>query len=257
MRAFTVMLGAIAKAMGGDVPQGADSLASGNLSGRGDRGAPWNLLISIAGGSGGRPFADGTDAAHPTHGRNLPAEYAEALRPVEVLELRLLPDTGGAGKFRGGRSTQVVYRLKSPARLTLRTDRRYLQPIGVKGGYPGTEVRLSLISGGVERQLPGKASNLLAERDDLLIVTSPGGGGWGDPLDRSPELVEGDLADGAITARAAREAYGVVAGEPEATRALRESLKAGRQRPRPLFDRGPLFAERAARGELQLTVSDE
>jgi len=83
-------------------------------------------------------------------------------------------------------------------------------------------------------------------------VETTGGGGWGDPLEREPELVALDALEGKISARAAREAYGVVlagsGGEPRvdvaATRALRERLRAARGR-QPFFDRGPGYRQLA------------
>jgi N-methylhydantoinase B len=90
---------------------------------------------------------------------------------------------------------------------------------------------------------------------DVLLVTSPGGGGWGNPLERDPALVELDLRRGLVSADSVRDGYGVVPGDAEGTSRRRAALLAT-QGPLPMFDRGPQFASYVAAGRLALSVPD-
>src|SRR5205823_6860523 len=126
-------------------------------------------------------------------------------------------------------------------------DRSILSCWGLKGGRAGRPFRVTLDPGGAsERQLEGLVDDEPIPASTLVRVDTTGGGGWGDPLEREPELVALDVLEGKVSARAARDDYGVVLvssdGERRvdaaATRALRDRLGAARGR-RPFFDRGP------------------
>jgi N-methylhydantoinase B len=121
-------------------------------------------------------------------------------------------------------------------------DRSILACWGVKGGRAGLPFRVTIDPGGPnERVLPGLCDDEPIAAGELVRIETTGGGGWGDPLDRDPALVELDVLQGKVSLEAAERDYGVVPGDPEATRRLRE------QRPeRPFFDRGPGY-ERLAR----------
>ena len=93
-----------------------------------------------------------------------------------------------------------------------------------------------------------------------MRVVTTGGGGWGDPLEREPELVLRDVVEGKVSLTAARDAYGVVLNadggaeqatiDATATEVLRQKLKAARQGERPMIDRGSGF-EKMLRGEIK------
>lgn len=251
LRAFGVALGALATALQGDVPQGADNMSGLSLSGgEPGTGRPWYVSMPMGGGGAGRPFADGSDAVYFTPGRNVPAEFTELRYPLDVVEFGLVPDSGGPGRYRGGMGFRLHLRFRADTQVRVRTDRRYLQPVGVKGGRAGASARFVLNPGGPsERALPGKSDAIAARAGDTLLVDCPGGGGWGDPLEREAELVELDVRRGLVTPAAARRDYAVVVGNAGATRALREDLRRDRG-DLPLFDRGPRFAELAAAGAL-------
>ena len=143
------------------------------------------------------------------------------------------------------------------ARLSVRTDRNYLAPAGVNGGRAAKSAEFVLNSGRQnERRLPGKLDGVSVQAGDRLLITSPGGGGWGDPLARDPALVDLDLLRGLVTQEAARKYYGVVAGDTRATEQLRGERRAA-GRVLPMFDRGEAFYRYLADGALTLSVPDD
>ncbi len=258
IRCFSVVLGVLARALNGGVPQGADNMSGVSLSGvHPDTGESWYLSMPLGGGSCGRPYADGTDTVLMTPGKNVPSEYAESFYPFSVLEFGLNPDSGGPGLHRGGLGYRILLRFDAPTQVRVRTDRYYMEPTGVNGGKAGKAAEFVLNPGGAhEQRLPGKTDDGRASRGDVLLITSPGGGGWGDPLEREARLVEEDVRTGLVSERSARDDYGVVDGDPEATRALRDDIRRSRP-PLKLFDRGEMFAELAAAGRVRLTVADD
>jgi N-methylhydantoinase B len=138
----------------------------------------------------------------------------------------------------------------------VRTDRHYLAPAGVNGGRAARPADFVVNPDGPDRrELPGKLDGTPVRAGDVLLITSPGGGGWGNPLERDPALVELDLRRGLVSEAAVRDDYGVVPGDPEATVQRRAALRAA-QGPLPMFDRGREFAAYAATGRLSLSVPD-
>ena len=115
--------------------------------------------------------------------------------------------------------------------FTTRADRRDHPPYGFSHAQPGTGSRNTLISGKTERALPTMPMEAIKWRaGDVFRHVSAGGGGYGDPLARDPALVLADVLDEKVSARAARELYGVVvkagAIDEAATRRLRAKAKA-------------------------------
>jgi N-methylhydantoinase B len=161
--------------------------------------------------SGARPDRDGTSglSVHLGNSQITPIEILESEFPVRLREFALRPDSGGAGRFRGGLGYRRVYEvLGESARLSLRLDRHVVPARGVAGGGDGQ-------AGGVllerpsepPRALPSRLGGLALQRGDVLRVDRPGGGGYGDPRQRDPARVQADLADGYVTAAAAAELY--------------------------------------------------
>ena len=257
IRCFSVVLGVLARAMKGQVPQGADNMSGLSVSGiHPDTSEPWYLSMPLGGGSCGRPFADGTDTVLMTPGKNVPSEYGEHFYPFTILEFGLNPDSGGAGKSRGGLGYRIVMRFDAAAQVRVRTDRYYMEPAGVNGGKAGKAAEFVFNRGQPnERVLPGKTDDGWAVPGDVLLITSPGGGGWGDPLERPAIDVERDVANGLIGDQSARDDYGVVAGDAAATKKLRDKIRATRG-PLPMFDRGPKFRKLLDQGMVTLSVPD-
>jgi N-methylhydantoinase B len=169
-----------------------------------------------------------------------PIEAIEQLYPVRVEATRLREDSGGPGRWRGGLGLTRAVRILAPStRLSVLAEKAVLPPFGVCGGAAGATNRFYLKRDGRDvapSPLPGKVSAFPIERDDILMMESSGGGGFGDPLARDPAAVVADLAEGYVTPAAAAGVYGVVLGngavDAAATIARRAELSAARHRVR-------------------------
>lgn len=177
-----------------------------------DRNGEWFQLYQIGfGGIPGRPFGDGPDghSLWPSF-TNVPNEFLEAYFPLVIENYETVPDSGGAGFFRGGNGIDIAYRFLEPGTISIHDDRWLTYPWGVNGGEPGMRSTKYLIrSNGLKEILPSKCDNVDVNVNDVLHYVTWGGGGWGDPLTRDPELVALELKRGLITAAGARN-YGVV-----------------------------------------------
>ena len=176
------------------------------------------VLVEVFGGSwGGRPDRDGIDGmSHPIlNQRNIPAEHMEMEHPVELVRYGFVPDTGGAGKYRGGLSLvrDIRYLGKVPAQLQVRSDRCDHMPWGLAGGRDGTP-SYNLLNPGTEaeRSLKAMDTTTIAEGEIVRFVC-PGAGGWGDPLERDPEAVAADIREGRLSATYVREHYALAFSE--------------------------------------------
>ncbi len=257
LRLLGVLAGAIAKAVGGRMPADQETIRYTGFHGADAEGQFYLMREVLGGGSGGRYYADGSDTIHIVpDSKNLPVEFTETRFPLLVERLALATDSGGAGQRRGGLGYAKEFRpLRDTAFLSV-ADRSILSCWGLAGGKAGAPFRVTVDPGGPsERVLPGLVDDEPIPAGTLVRVETTGGGGWGDPLEREPERVALDVLQGKVSARAAREAYGVVLvpgeeGEPRidaaATRALRSEL--GRTRPPgAFFDRGPGYRQLAGR----------
>lgn len=147
------------------------------------RGGGWSYYETIAGGEGGLPYRDGMDGVHThmTNNRNTPIEALELAYPLRVEEYRLIRGSGGAGLHRGGDGIRRAVRLlKRSAVASIISERRIFPPKGLSGGEPGRSGRNVLVRGGRARELPSKVT-LDLRADDVLLIETPGGGGWGPP----------------------------------------------------------------------------
>lgn len=214
-----------------------------------------------AGGGGARSFKDGVSHAGQASSFTSSVgnvETAESKLPVLYVHRRALPDSGGAGTWRGGQtaaSAFVPYGTDSvlyKSTNTAGTDQSNSH--GIAGGLPGAGSQVVVVRdsdvwsamragrppieveefGGEATHLPSKSDGLLGA-DDAVVFYPCGGGGYGDPLDRDPELVAEDVREGAVSDRAAREIYGVELAadggvDGPATARLRASARAERGR---------------------------
>ena len=249
LRLLGILAGAIAKAVDGRIPADQETIRYTGFHGLDDEGEFYLMREVLGGGSGGRWYADGSDTVHVVpDSKNLPAEFTETRFPLRVERLALATDSGGAGYRRGGLGYLKEFRVLRDSSFLCVADRAILSCWGLRGGKASAPFRVTIDPGGPnERVLPGLVDDEPIPAGTLVRVETTGGGGWGDPLEREPELVALDVLQGKVSARSAREDYGIVLatnadGEPRveaaATMTLRERLRSSRG-PQPLFDRGP------------------
>jgi N-methylhydantoinase B len=211
-RIFDTMLGALAQVVPDRVPaagEGGNSVVC--ISGLRKNRKPFIIVDMICGAWGGRPDKDGVEAiTNPSQNlSNMPVEVMEAQHPVRVEEYAFVPDSCGAGQWRGGVGIKRSYRvLADEALLQLRTDRIAFAPYGLNGGRPGGRSRNFITVEGNTAPLPGKVTMRVA-KDTVITHEQAGGGGYGNPKKRDRALVREDIADGKISAAFARDHYGV------------------------------------------------
>ena len=167
---------------------------------------------TIGGGMGAGPTKDGIDAVqvHMTNTSNLPVEALELEYPLRVERYELVPNSGGAGKYRGGLGIRRVYRvLVEGTHFRSKGDRARFAPWGLAGGGPGGKAEFIVNPGRPgERTLSTKAYNEPLQPGDLVEIRSPGAGGYGDPRQRDPEALARDVRTGKVAPKAAAELYG-------------------------------------------------
>lgn len=146
-------------------------------------GKPYTYIETIGGGQGGRPMGPGDDGiqCNMTNTMNTPIEALEITYPLRVERYELREGSAGRGRHRGGEGlVRAIRVLDHEARVSLQSERRRFAPYGLHGGADGMRGRNSVIhSDGSVEEVPGKASLTLV-RDDIVVVETPGGGGWGD-----------------------------------------------------------------------------
>jgi N-methylhydantoinase B len=257
LRLLGILAGAIAKAVDGRMPADQETIRYTGFHGADERGEFYLMREVLGGGSGGRYYADGSDTIHVVpDSKNLPGEFTETRFPLRVERLALATDSGGAGARRGGLGYLKEFRVLRDAYFLSVADRSILGCWGLNGGAAGAPFKVTVDPGGPnERVLPGLVDDEVIPAGTLVRVETTGGGGWGDPLDREPDLVGLDVLQGKVSERSAREDYGVIVRvldgatfdiDAGATTALRERLRASRS-PRPFFDRGPGYRQLAGR----------
>jgi N-methylhydantoinase B len=215
-RIFDTMLGALAQIVPDRVPaagEGGNSVVC--ISGLRKNRKPFIIVDMLCGAWGGRPDKDGVEAiTNPSQNlSNMPVEVMEAEHPVRVEEYALVPDSCGAGRWRGGVGIKRSYRiLADEALLQLRTDRVKFPPYGLAGGEPGGVSRNFITVGQQTSPLPSKVT-MSVGKGALITHEQAGGGGYGDPHQRDAALVREDLAEGKITPAFAKRHYGNGAAE--------------------------------------------
>jgi N-methylhydantoinase B len=212
-RVMDTMFGALAQILPDRVPaagEGGNTVVS--IGGYREDGRPFVIVDMICGAWGGRPDKDGVEAiTNPSQNMsNTPVEVLEAQHPIRIEEYALVPDSCGAGRYRGGLGLRRQYRLlATEAHLQLRADRMRFLPYGLAGGRPARPTRNLLTAGGETRAMPGKFAHRL-RRDEVITHEQAGGGGFGDPLARDPEAVAADVWNEKITPGFAEREHGVV-----------------------------------------------
>jgi len=194
--------------------QGADSLWNTQITGRREGGEPFTYVFFSGGGMGARPTGDGLSAtAFPSGIRGVPAEVIENISPVVMHRRELRPDSEGPGRYRGGfgQEMEIGVRGDSDWVISAMYDRTKCAAQGICGGSPGATGTVRAADGG---ELHPKRQQRLAA-GERVTLSLPGGGGYGDPLEREPRMVARDVEDGLVSVERAREVYGVVLARDE------------------------------------------
>jgi N-methylhydantoinase B len=201
----------------------------------------------FSGGTGARTGKDGVSAMafHLSNCRTAPIEIIESEFPTRVERFELIPDSGGAGEFRGGlgfiREARI---LADDVRFSMRTDKHAVAPVGTGGGKDAATGACVVNPGSnSETRLPSRFGDYILRDGDLLRIERPGGGGLGEPCARAPGQVLDDVLQGYVSAAAAEASYGVVVKaadgswhiDEEATFALRKREKKAGKQNRPLL----------------------
>ncbi|MEV0466625.1 hydantoinase B/oxoprolinase family protein [Nocardia tengchongensis] len=216
-RIIDAVLGALAPVFPDQVPAagegGPDGIAIGVVGADGESVVLWDPL---AGAWGARPDRDGVDGISSLGANltNTPIEELERSGHIRIDGYGYLPDSGGAGRWRGGLATFRDMMLLSPrASVQIRSDRRKFLPYGLAGGAQGTPSLNVLDPGGPgECVLESKPHFVMTAGTRHRHVTA-GGGGHGRPFERAPERVREDVLDGKVTRAGAERDYGVVITE--------------------------------------------
>jgi N-methylhydantoinase B len=190
----------------------------------------------LGGGWGAKRDEDGvgsTVAINDGDTHNGPNEQTEAKFPVVIERYAIVPDSGGPGRRRGGVGVERVVRARVPMTMNTQVERAHCRPWGLAGGIEATGNQVALRRGGTWKTDFPNAKVLVAplQAGDAFLIRSGGGGGYGDPLERTVEEVEADVRQGYVSIKAAAAHYGVVI-EPEtltADRPATERLRAERR----------------------------
>lgn len=180
------------------------------IDGHNEDGELFQHIESAAGGWGAGYDRDGGGPFRSmAHGDTLevPVELQEASHPYLIEYVRLRPDSGGAGRFRGGPGLEKAYRMKVSGRLTTSIERTACPPWGLDGGQPGATGRVEVLRADGSQQTLLKGETALAAGDRVLLFTA-GGGGFGDPAERDESAVAHDVSQGYVSAEQARKVYG-------------------------------------------------
>jgi N-methylhydantoinase B len=202
-RALDAVNGALAQLIPDRVPaagEGGNTLAVfGAQRPDGSRFVYYELIVGTWGGT---PEEDGNDGVtNPASlAANIPVEVAESEFPILIERYGLVPDSGGAGKHRGGLAVERVWRCLTPdTSLIVRSDRAAHAPYGLQGAGPGALSSNVLVrADGTEERLPSMFSTTI-QAGDVFVHRTAGGGGWGDPVERDPQKRADDVADGKVT----------------------------------------------------------
>ncbi len=176
-------------------------------------------------GWGGRPYADGNDATDSINGncRVIPVEVFETRYPWFTECFSLVPDSGGAGTYRGGLATTRTLTCHNPDMIISQlSDRHHHSAWGLNGGGPGgTGTTVFMAAGTSDWQTMTEAfnkpstskwSNIVVHKGDRIRIRTAGGGGYGEPKKRDRAAIADDIAEGYVSAERAKKDYGYPAG---------------------------------------------
>jgi len=209
----------IYRALSGVLPQkviagsGGTPAAMNVFYGRRKDGRNWHSVIIRGGGMGASAASDGNYVyIFPANGANTPVEIFESDTPLIVEKRELLIDSGGPGKTKGGLGKRELFRVPDdeyspipPVNLGIQAGRYTYPAEGLFGGKTGTKAQF-LVNG-----KPGNSYGLTQMKPgDVVTIDAPGGGGYGNPLERDIDMVVNDVKQGYVSLKSAKKDYGVV-----------------------------------------------
>lgn len=214
---FTIVQGALAELLPGTIPAaGAGQATIPAISTVDPHSGQRQVTViqPMIGGSGGRPWADGVEGCDISLGslRNTPCEILEHEAGLRVLRYSVIPDSGGAGRYRGGSALRLDVRLLHPNTIfTARgMERTKFQPWGLDGGKAGSPADCVINPEALQARSLGKVNVERLSAGDVISLRTPGGGGYGNPMTRDVAKVLDDVLDGFVSAAMAQTLYGVV-----------------------------------------------
>jgi N-methylhydantoinase B len=193
------VMGALAHAVPDRViAESSSCLWTLDVRGRDRAGHHFKEFMATGGGMGARPTKDGLNATQfPSTIRGVPAEVVESTSPLVIHRRALAPDSGGAGRYRGGLGMIVEFGVETDEDwlFTASFERARIPCQGLLGGRPGAPGRVETADG---RRLVAKAQHWLRP-DERVVIHTPGGGGFGDPAERDPAAAAADIAAGRVS----------------------------------------------------------
>ena len=204
---------ALFEASQGRTPAGFDSLRTLSFWGRDEKGGSHLLREALGAGAGARMESDGASAVPPVGAAGgMSVEVMEARYPARVEAMGLVQDSGGAGRRRGGLGVYREYRLLMDGAAASAADGAEAGPSGRAGASAGKPYQIERRAGRKRVPLPAVGASAPFSSGDSIRVSTPGGGGWGDPKERDPQETRADVLRGFVSREAAESLYGVVLG---------------------------------------------
>ncbi len=211
----TAVIGAFARALPERLPASpSNGISLMNVKTSTRAGRPVMASIGpVGGGAGGGPHTDGAEGcgANMSYLKNTPMEINEAEVPIRIRRYGLVPDSGGAGRLRGGSAVEMEFQIFAPqSMVTARNrDRCTFTAWGLAGGRAGGASRFVKNPDGAAPVELGSTDVVGCDPGDVLRVVGPGGGGYGNPFERAPEAVLEDVRCGFVSRERALVEYGV------------------------------------------------
>jgi N-methylhydantoinase B len=210
IRIFDTINGALAKAMPQRAMGAFSHWSNPTIGGIDDRTGRAFVMYDVSlAGYGGRYGSDGAEGLSPVMNcSNIPVEVHETNNPVRIRRFGFIPDTGGAGQWRGGCGIRKdIELLNSRAVFSHLGDRHVFEPYGIFGGKAGALAESILNPDGSGERLHSKETREI-KQGDVLSFRLSGAGGYGPPEKRDRTAIENDIADGYVSTDAARRDYG-------------------------------------------------
>ena len=244
-RVNSALFGCLAQAMDGAASAASSVYVLYYLRGKRPNGGEDLCIEGLSVGYGARNFADGLDAVYYVAQENYPVEFAEMEFGLEIEQFSVHCDSGGAGRYRGGCGiVRDVRVLLDEMTLGIRIDNCRYPAFGTNGGTSGMPGGVIINPGTTkERRIKPLSDGTVVKKGDLIRIITPGGGGWGSPLDRPQNDVLDDVLDGYVSIKQAKNQYGVVLSKDGLAIDLYETKKLRASRPRApeMFHRGEYY----------------